>query len=51
VHWTEAGIEFMTSRDGAGNADSLRGKERVPFVAGGELQKLVVHAITVVHVP
>jgi hypothetical protein len=44
---TEAEITVLNDLDGLGSI----GKERVPFVSGGELEKLVVNVLLVAYVP
>ena len=47
VRLPEAGIVILSALTSPGGV----GKERVPFAQGGELEKLVVHALLVVYVP
>lgn len=44
----EAEINILTDW---GNPNPIIGKERVPFVASGELEKLVVNTLLVLYVP
>lgn len=44
---TSAGITLLSAASSPGGV----GKERVPFVQGGELEKLVVNVLLVIFIP